>query len=224
MVGPRLEKPARYSPSSVSLGTGQRRRVGRRADGDHVGRDAGEEMVPGASPSLPAAATTTLPAATAASAAWLPASEPSEPGLPSDIEITSTSARAAHHSIAETTSASSPKPLGAQHLRADQRGTAGHAAVRRGAGDDRLARRDARDVRAVAMVVVRRGGAVVDPVLPADDPAGQRLVVGVDAGVDHADADAAAVERAVGGGAGGPGGRHAVVLVAGGVHQPRRCR
>src|SRR5215207_2311351 len=71
----------------------------------------GEEIVLGASPSLPAAATTTLPAATAASAAWLPASEPSEPGLPSDMEITSTSARAAHHSIADTTSASSPNPL-----------------------------------------------------------------------------------------------------------------
>ena len=70
----------------------------------------GALMVPGASPELPAATTTTVPAATAASTARLPASDPSEDGLPSDIEITRTSGRAAHHSMAATTSESAPDP------------------------------------------------------------------------------------------------------------------
>ena len=111
VVGPRLEKPARYRPVSVSVAPASVE--GSEAAPTVIASVAtpGDEMVPGASPSLPAAATTTLPAATAASTAWLPASEPSEPGLPSDIEMTSTSGRAAHHWIADTTLASSPKPV-----------------------------------------------------------------------------------------------------------------
>ena len=70
----------------------------------------GELMVPGPLPLFPAATTTTLPAAAAALAAWLPASDPSPPGLPRDMEITSTSVRAAHHSMAAATFASEPLP------------------------------------------------------------------------------------------------------------------
>ena len=81
----------------------------------------GDETVPGASPELPAATTTTFPARNAAFTAWLPASEPSDAGLPSDMEMTFTSARAAHHSIADTTLASAPEPVESSTLAATTR-------------------------------------------------------------------------------------------------------
>ena len=120
-VGPRLEKPARYSEVSVSDAPA-------RPDGSDAAPTVtasvatpGDEIVPGASPELPAATTTTFPARNAAFTAWLPASEPSDAGLPSDIEMTCTSGRAAHHSIAETTFESAPEPVESSTLAATTR-------------------------------------------------------------------------------------------------------
>ena len=74
-----------------------------------VTADPGEVIVPGPSPLLPAAATTILPAAVAASTACDNASSPSEgTSEPRLSEITSTFALAAHHSTPCTARESSP--------------------------------------------------------------------------------------------------------------------
>ena len=82
--------------------------------------DAGLATEPGMSPVFPAAATTTMPPATAALAAWLTASSPSDPSSEVTLTlITSTLARAAHHSMPSTTSESCPIPLASSTFTAD---------------------------------------------------------------------------------------------------------
>ena len=119
-MGPRLENGARYTPSD---------RQGWPAGADHSATaptvitpvaDAGLATEPGRSPVLPAAATTTTPSATAAFAAWLTASRPSDPSSEVTLTlITSTLDLAAHHSMPSTTSESCPIPLAFSTFTAD---------------------------------------------------------------------------------------------------------
>ena len=74
--------------------------------------EPGEVIEPGMSPPLPAAATTILPAAAAASTACEIASRPSDTRSdPRLSEMTSTAGRAAHHWIAWISSGSGPLPV-----------------------------------------------------------------------------------------------------------------